>query len=332
MVACSTSNDNRYIRSLHIPEEVLAEEEDYSLEEYGIFNPRSVLRFGNILAFSCYTGDFNIDLLNLSNGELRHIIRRGRGPGEMVKGVSFHESEGMGVLYDYNSAICVGIDIARSFESGEAVMDTLSHFNKTALKPYYCCKAGKGFISGNLLDKSVWYSYYDCYGHITDSIEGIGFAEIKNSGQDFQKSLMLSSIYASSPDATKVCVANVASVAISFSELSDGILREYKRYEIIPPKIITRKTRSAFSPDNTDAFHGIQATEDLVYLLYSGNKIHGGQIPGNEGSYLIAYDWKGHPKKLYRLSRHISAFHITGKEMDAVSSFPEAVLFKFHLN
>lgn len=125
---------------------------------------------------------------------------------EMSGASSFHKS---GILYDRNSVVLVCIDIEKSFESGLAVMDTIVSFGSVAPRPYYLCKTGDGVVSGNVTDPEVWYSYFSSSVGISSSVPAIGFSEIKGTGHDFLVSMMLSSIYAASPDGRKVCVANV---------------------------------------------------------------------------------------------------------------------------
>lgn len=328
LCSCRSGSDE-YIGSLKCKRIALSPSKEIALSEFDVLAPRAIRMFGDIAAITCSNGDHNLVLIDLPTMEQRRVIHRGRGPGEMIIPASFHESDGKGILYDPNMSVCVSIDVEETYNTGEAVMDTIGLFSKSNLKPYYFCKAGEGFVSGNALDDGVWYSYFDSSGKVLSNVRAISFPEIQGTGLDFRRSLMLSSVYASSPDARKVCVANVATAALSFADNNGGVLTEYKRYDISPPIMISKAYGTVFSPDSKDYFRDIYATNDKVYLLYSGNPLQGGDIPSYEGRYVVEYDWDGRVCRLIELSHTISSFYLQGDNLIALTTFPDTKILFF---
>ena len=329
--ACPANEEaDEYLRSLKISTIAIAPSDSIDLEQFNIYDVRRIEKFDDIFAISYNKGDHCLALLNPSTLVCRQIVRRGRGPMEMSGASSFHKSGNRGILYDWNSAVLIGIDIERSFESGLAVMDTIVSFGSVAPRPYYLCKAGNGVVSGNVMDPEVWYSYFSNSGGVSSSVPAIGFSEIKDTGHDFLTSMMLSSIYAASPDGRKVCVANVSSASISFSSLENGMLNEFKRYEMCSPAIARKGSGIVFSSNASSCFHCISSdNDDEVFLLYSGNPIKGKGVPANECSHLIIYGWDGIPRRHYNLTARISGFCFEDGKIYGCTSFPEARIYVF---
>ena len=174
LCSCRSGSDE-YIGSLKCKRIALSPSKEIALSEFDVLAPRAIRMFGDIVAITCSNGDHNLVLIDLPTMEQRRVIHRGRGPGEMIIPASFHESDGKGILYDPNMSVCVSIDVEETYNTGEAVMDTIGLFSKSNLKPYYFCKAGEGFVSGNALDDGVWYSYFDSSGKVLSNVRAISF-------------------------------------------------------------------------------------------------------------------------------------------------------------
>lgn len=328
LLSCSSEKD-AYLRSLKLDAEPLMVVDSINIDQYNLFQVSDVVKIDDDwLLMSTITGDYKLLFLNIFTSEHFFAIRKGRGPGEMIGGNSLHECGGNALFYDSNSATCIRIDGRRTIEGRSLVVDTIGLFKDGPSKPIYMTSCGNGgFVSGNFADENIWYSYYDSTGRIHSSVAALDFEELSDE-KDAIVSFSLSSKYASSPDGTKVCVVSVASPSLSFSHVSSGTLIEYKRWAVPPVGMVA----GHITPEHTSTFSGIDADGKYVYLAYSGHKLRDDILPTEECNHLIVYDWDGNPVKRYYLNRNVSSIHVDGKDLWAVSTYPESCVYRFVLN
>ena len=331
--ACNEREHDRYLRSFPFIGKAISPVESLDIERYDIFFPRNVLKIGDCFALSEFNGSYNLSILNPSTGRKVELFRRGRGPGEMVNASSLHTRNNRAILYDRSSSCCVSVDILSSFNEGKPVLDTIAVFGEFASRPTRLCFTDELFISCDVLSPGSWYCSYDNSGRVLSKVQAIDFDVLQGCDSDFVSSLHLSSVYTADPSGTRICVANVASAALSFSRLENGILSEYKRYEITPPEVSFRGQYAVNSPDALDFFHGIDSDEDYVYLLYSGRKtFNKDSIPSFECNHLLVYDWDGLPVKRFELSHNVSSIHVVGNRIYCGTSYPHAQILVYELS
>ena len=83
--------------------------------------------------------------------------------------------------------------------------------------------------------------------------------------------------------------------------------------------------------ETLDCFHGIASDRDYVYLLYSGRKWPGEEVPSYECNHLLVYDWDGNFVTRYDLAqRAMSIFH-DGNELYCLTQYPSDKLYVYHL-
>lgn len=322
--SCSSERDP-YLRSLKLNAEPLTAVDSLNIDQFNLFQVRDVVKLdGDWLLMSSTGGDYKLLFLNTATSEHFFAIRKGRGPGEMIGGSSLHECGGRAIFYDRPKSVCIRINAKETIKSQSVVTDTISLFYGPSMPTDFMTTCGEnGFISGNVLDDNVWYSYYDRTGNVISSVKALDFEEISKS-RDHKISFLASCKYVSSPDGSRVCVASVGSPSLSFAEVSSGNLSEYKRLAVPPAKGNASETISAFV--------GIAADDDYVYLTYSGHKIRNDVLPSEESNHLIVYDWNGNPVKHYLLNRNVNSIHVDGKYIWASSTYPESCVYRFVLN
>ena len=324
MISCASSEHDRYLNSLKLEPERLEVIDSVNIDQFDMFQARAAVDADNgWLLVSAVDGEYKLLFLNPKTSEHFFAIRKGRGPGEMVDGSNLHKNGIDAIFYDYNSAVCVKINLKESIKRREIVMDTVGRFTYAASRPVYMTSCGdSGFISGNLTTPDVWYSYYDRDGVILSEVPSLNFKEHSDGG-DYQISMMLSSVYTSDPDGSKVCVANVVCPSLSFSVVES--VTEYKRYENPPIGMKSGRVTEDFK----GAFNGICADAKYVYLLYSGHRWKGDRLPVNECIHVIVYDWDGNPRRHYVLDRNISSVYVDGNILIGATSYPESKVYKF---
>lgn len=319
-VSCSSWGGDDYIRSLGLKPEGVVSVKILDLEDYDIYKPRQFACMDGIFYVSRLDGGYNISIIDSQSKCQVNVLQRGRGPGEVFQGSSLHLSAGRVYFNDSGNAKCLEIRFDRAAKT--VFIDTVARFSSVGARPYYMCKAGDNFISGNSLNPDCWYALYDNSGKVTSEVEALSFPELKTSNADLSASMMLSSVYGSDHDGTRICVANVLSASLSFAIVKDGKIDEYKRIQYMPPKI----QGHGFSPESHSCFNAVSATNDAVFVLYSGRTIND-PVPCDECEYLVRYSWEGTPERLYRLSQSLSAICCSEGQLYGLSSYPSPQLF-----
>lgn len=331
LYGCSADKDS-YLRSLKIEEVQLSPYDVISLEDYDLYSPSKVERFGDWFVVSDDKSEYAVHLINPDTKEHIKILRKGRGPGELIGSGSLHKYNGNVRVYDRGKDILLSVDIRNSIAQKRAVLDTICIFSKEFATPSRMCSVLGGVVSGNSFDEESWYSLYECSkGTITSSVGRIAYPELKGLSRDFILSVALSSVYAANPIGDRLCVANVASATISFAEVNHGRLNEIKRLNFFPPKILNKKKGNAFSAESIDCFNDICGTEEKVFLLYSGRKLQNSTVPGYECNHLITYSWNGEPIEHYYLEHSVSSISYDSGYIYCTSDYPSSMIFIYSI-
>lgn len=319
--SCTSISDN-YLKTLDLPIYNITPVDSINIDTYDFFQSHDVIKIDeNWLVTSSTSGKYNLLFLNINNGEHFYAIRRGRGPGEVIIGNSFHKYGNDAIYHDSNSSTCMKIRLRESVERHAVVIDTIGRFSSSNIRPVYLAANDDGVISGNVADYKSWYCFYDFEGNIISSAEQLHYDQLLQS-PDFCASVHLSTMYAFNSSGTKVCVASVVSPSLAFAEVNNGKLDEFMRYEISAP---------VPGAENISAFNDIFATDEYVYLLYSGRKLRGGNIPAHECNHIVVYDWEGNPVRHYELNNNISSIHVDNNTLIATSTHPESCVYQFNL-
>lgn len=321
---CASEERDPYLRSLKLRSEIISPIDSVDLEQYDIYRPHKVEKFGDWMAIFNDKGDFNVMFINPMEKDSFGIIRRGRGPGEMSNASSFHSFGGNGRIYDWNSSMLIEIEMSKTLSGKKAVLDTVLSYNESFFRPYYLCSAKNGVVSSILYDEdNSWYGLYSPEGDIISKVARLGYAELKGLDKDKVSSVNISSSFTSNSIGDKFCVVSTVCAAISFSELRDNKLTEIKRYEesVLP----------SGGRDATACFEGVCADDRFVYALYSGRKMSDKSFPSYECNNLVVYDWNGNPVRRYHLSRNVFSVSVYDDRLYCVSTYPSTKIFVYHI-
>ena len=323
VVSCTSPYaDDPYLRSLKIGEQVISPMDSSDLDMYAYWQPRNVVdTHGGWFVISSVEGDYHLLFVNPESGEHFYAIRRGRGPGEIVSGGSLHKFGDAVRYYDFTRTKCIELDIEKSIAARAAVCDTVGDFSK-GNRLVYLTSCGKDrFVSGSLADESWWYALYDRQGKFLSGVEAIAGL---SKDRDRALSVMLSTHYASSPDGKHLCSANVNVPVVSFASVTGDELQERKRIQASFDGEKKKRLETIKS-----YFYGGCAVEEYVYILYSGRRIADREVPSNECSHILVYDWEGNIKHHYVLSRPVCSISLTEDGFYAASAWPSGKLLRF---
>ena len=323
VVSCTSPYaDDPYLRGLKIGEQVISPVDSSDLDMYGYWQPRNIVdTHGGWFVISSVEGDYHLLFVNPESGEHFYAIRRGRGPGEIVSGGSLHKFGDAVRYYDFTRTKCIELDIEKSIAARAAVCDTVGDFSK-GNRLVYLTSCGKDrFVSGSLADESWWYALYDRQGKFLSGVEAIAGL---SKDRDRALSVMLSTHYASSPDGKHLCSANVNVPVVSFASVTGDELQERKRIQASFDGEKKKRLETIKS-----YFYGGCAVEEYVYILYSGRRIADREVPSNECSHILVYDWEGNIKHHYVLSRPVCSISLTEDGFYAASAWPSGKLLRF---
>ena len=90
---------------------------------------------------------------------------------------------------------------------------------------------------------------------------------------------------------------------------------------------------AAISSRNVKTFIDVTATDDRVYMLYSGKNFKESGMRAFEGGVLYVFDWEGRPLKKYLLDVPITRLCVNkeGNMIYAFANIPETTLVKFEI-
>ena len=323
VVSCTSPYaDDPYLRSLKIGEQVISPVDSSDLDMYGYWQPRDVVNtYDGWFVISSVDGDYHLLFVNPVSGEHFYAIRRGRGPGEIVSGADLHKSGNAIRYYDFTRTRCIELDVRKSIAARAAVCDTVGDFSKGSRLVYLTSCGRDKFVSGCLTDENYWYALYDRQGKFLSGVEAIAGL---SKDRDRALSAMLSTQYAASPDGKHLCSANVNVPVVSFASVTGDELKENKRIQASFDGEKEGRARTAKS-----YFYGVAADDNHVYILYSGRRITDREVPSNECSHILVYDWQGNIKHHYFLSRPVCSISLTDDGFYAVSTWPSGKLLRF---
>ena len=325
VVSCTSKYaDDPYLRDLKIGEQTLSPVDSSDLDMYAYWQPRDVVAAGGgWFVISSSNNDHHLLFVNPESGDHFYAIRRGRGPGEIVSGCNLHKSGDAVRYYDFTRTKCIELDIEKSIAARAAVCDTVGDFSKGNRLVYLTSCGNDKFVSGSLADENWWYALYDRQGKFLSGVEAISGL---SKDRDRALSVMLSTQYAASPDGKHLCSANVPVPVVSFASVDGGELQEKKRIQASFDGEKKMRFETAKS-----CFHGGGADDEYAYILYSGRRIADREVPSNECSHLLVYDWDGNIKHHYVLPRPVCSISLTDDGFYAVSTWPTGKLLHFVL-
>ena len=323
VVSCTSPYaDDPYLRSLKIGEQAISPVDSSDLDMYGYWQPRDVVNtYDGWFVISSSDNDYHLLFVNTVSGEHFYAIRRGRGPGEIVSGADLHKSGNAIRYYDFTRTRCIELDVRKSIAARAAVCDTVGDFSKGSRLVYLTSCGKDKFVSGCLTDENYWYALYDRRGKFLSGVEAIAGL---SKDRDRALSAMLSTLYAASPDGKHLCSANVNVPVVSFASVTGDELKENKRIQASFDGEKEGRARTAKS-----YFYGVAADDNHVYILYSGRRMTDREMPPNECSHVLVYDWDGNIRRHYVLSRPVCSISLTEDGFYAASAWPSGKLLHF---
>lgn len=315
-LSCEGGERDVYLKSLRITPEALAPVDSIDMERWDIYSSASIIKRGDWFLTRNTKGDHNVTAFNPISGDVLHFLPYGRGMGEVTMKGRLIESGGMVSVHDFGTNTVVSLRVEESLRKREQVLDTISHFlaNMSYVNPQPC---KDGFIVTSFKDAKVWYYLIDTYSKELSSIPAMSDDLLRNE-QD-PSMVMVNSLLTVSPDGLNICCAAMDFVALSFSSIVNGYLKENKRIELSRQE--EAKTHTIFT--------GLYSDNNYVYVLYSGRPF---SLSRNESDWLIVYNWKGKPLKCYNLAHSAVSITVEDSRAYCTTGFPNSAIHVYQLD
>ena len=308
---------------------------EIGLEDKGILAPSVIDKYADRLIIGSLQGSHFVDIFNIKNGAVIQCANKGRGLGEML---DYPKPQVFGeyiYMYDHQSSNYWRIDIEKSLSSGKQEIELVSQLKQTRSKdelyvPIYLDKTSNGAISTGLLGGHKWYCLLDDNFEELSFVEDCDFDNFKDLSDLARNNVHVSSHISISPDEKKVVCALQPAAAISISEIDGPNLREYFRRTFYSCDVRDTPNGPRFNPDDKEAFRDASSDSDNIYLLYSGQTYHQ-EIPAEESSYVIVFDWSGNLKKVFHLTERIRSMCLDGDTLYGVTQYPESKVLVYSI-
>lgn len=324
---------DEYLDSLNLSERHLSPSEIIDLEQSGILLATDLMVYGDWIAVKESQSANYVSLINYRNGDHFVLLRRGRGPGELISPEAFHGEASRLMMGDSGSNTFISVDIPCSVQLREAVIDTLFQSKNNLpinLRPIN----DRFFLSSDMRFKDpFWYVLRDMEGSVLSSVSAPDYDVMKEMDLSHLLSFIASSLFTINPEKDKVCAVMNPAAALSFSACIGSALQEYKRYEYNPPVIAKKGSSTAFSGENFTNFGSAVSDERYVYLLYSGKQLRdpNSSVPSYEADHLIVYDWGGNARFHFRMDHPSCGMYLYNHQLFCISTYPQSTLYIYNL-
>lgn len=298
-----------------------------NLDEYGVFMPTGIAAYDG--RFYVQTpGKEIIREIDIANGVAVTRFVAGKGPRELLAPSYLTSSGDRAMLMDCNRMIIAGIEMSRS--EYEAVFTEIP-------KGYGPCMSvigtGDYLVLTGLL-KDGRYMYYNC---LDGDIRFFGeyrlpekFGDLKNPERS---QVYVNTKLALKPDRSRFAAINFNGGVIDINEIRDGSIIHVKGLDFHYPEVAVKKGKIGQSMDNRNGFIDIVASDDCIYVIYSGKtyRDHGPDFAFCD--WLMSFDWDGNPVACHELPVpfNVICYDTAREELYGVNTGEATVLYRVEL-
>lgn len=335
VLACGTGINDSVLESFPGCVVDISPSSEFDMEDKGILAPSKIFKYGEELIIGIDQSDHLVDIYNTKSERVISCAYVGRGAGEMTSNTHMSVLDQYIYLYDYNLGNFWRIDVEKTIATGKPETELFAKLNQIRRKdvvsiPIFVQNTHNGAISTGLLGGHKWYCLLDDNFEELSFVEDCDFDNFKDLSDLARNNVHVSSHISISPDEKKVVCALQPAAAISISEIDGPNLREYFRRTFYSCDVRDTPNGPRFNPDDKEAFRDASSDSDNIYLLYSGQTYHQ-EIPAEESSYVIVFDWSGNLKKVFHLTERIRSMCLDGNTLYGVTQYPESKVLVYSI-
>lgn len=333
-ISCSRSGNNKSL--FQTTAEPLAPVDSISLEKYGILLPSTVFQYKDWLVVKKH-GDNYFDIINPRTDTVYHILKKGRGPQEVISITSVQQIGGIVYVFDINQnrMMAVNIESVINEQNQSVFVDTAVYKPPVGdCRPFIIRMSENGQYATGCFPDKCWYVFSDKAGMIRSSIPRFPVRDEGLLTEQELASIHSQSIITSTEGGDHVAVVLNCGIAISFATCRDGQLHEECRYVESVPGIkvndVYRDRHLVLDTDGLPKLCGLASNDKHVFILY-GRKDTDALRPRWVGKDLFVFDWSGNLIRHFELARYLSSLTWSHGNLIGVTSYPESKVFIYDL-
>lgn len=299
-----------------------------NLDDYGIFMP---------IGLAAHSGRFYIQVpgkeiikeVNIDDSIATTKLITGNGPGEFIAPSYLTTSGHKATLIDINRMIIAEIDMLQN-EDNVAITD----FHEER-GPFISAIATTNCLILSGIFESGRYMYYD-----RDNGDIKYFGEYRLGGHHKNlRNLEKSQVYINTklgikPDMTMFAAINFNCGVIDINKIVNDSIIHIKGLDFHYPEVAVKNNRIGQSIDNRNGFIDIAASDNCIYVIYSGKtyREHGPDFTYCD--WLMTFDWNGSPITCYKLPIpfNVICYDTIKEELYGVSSAVPTTLYRLNLS
>ena len=240
----------------------------------------------------------------LNDDSYTSIIKRGRGPGEMITTTNL-DNNGHIVVADCNTNMMVSV-----------VQDVVSQQQLPSGRLTTCITDGDRVISTGIYPEGR-------YRLVNLKSGQVGFfGEYPQGDRKIERELLptayINSSLAMKPDCSRfVCVnSNCGVVEINAIEGDSiaTIARIAYHYPDIAPTTAGKMHVAAIRKSNVNGFFGVTCSDEYIYTIYSGKTYNEAGLGLESCDYLVTFDWSGNYIEAFHVSQALSAIRFDNSQ------------------
>ena len=332
-ISCSTDSDHSVLGDFKKTVEVKLNNSKIESDDIGQI--LDMVSFDSLLIVNEVFREKVFKCYNTIDGSLvSNFINTGRGPNEIgFPGIIIAVDDSLFAMLDRNSKQMVYFnknDIGRNFVQ----MKKIVNFNESQLVIFQCFPLNDSlFILTGIFDEGQYCIYNSISGK---TIFGIDFPNVENHEGDSNdvKAMANQGEIAIKPDKKKFVsvYSNGYFDICSFSE-DEIILDKRKLYFLSDYKAVEGPfTGAAHYSNSKYAFHSVEASDDYIYMIYSGKSRDEAGDAYVAGNNILVYDWDGNPVVNFKVDDYIHRMTLDLKNqivygfcLDSITAEPKIV-------
>lgn len=303
------------------------------LEKFDVFKPEIVYKLDSGYIVKNQTDNNMISRIYTSPQRVIHGINRGEAPNELVSPSSFIQKDNDIYIYDIAKRCIYRIDFLE-----EDSIFNLAEYKQLKVKerPFLINLVSKGLVASGIFNKA-WIAFIDDSDKIVSTLSYPSFKQIDNFTDIEKASLFLSTLIAIKPNEEKIVCATQKCGVLSFCDIEEKKIKEYKQIKYYGPKVGTPRkegnTTIAFDRDNKIGFCGVACDDNYVFVLYSGRTFNTYATLSHHCEHILIYDWSGKPIKHLILEKPLYTLSYDSKKkvLYGIGYNPEGIILEYNL-
>ncbi len=296
IVGCS--NSPQYLFNENKPTETISLIDYLCLDSIGLYGVGDFCIDNNnlLVRFKHPSSRDVLGMYNIDNNSYKSLVKRGRGPYEMLNCSS---------IFKYNRGYAI-IDCNMpniAVVNGDSVI-----YKKLTDKGASSCISNGEYLISTGVYPDGRYRMSGLDDEFCDFF--CPYPKSKYKDDLTIATTYISNAMAMNPDNNRFVCVNYNSGIIDICNINSKSITLHKRLEYHYPDIVQSNNGIAvFKRNNINGFYDVTCSREYIYAIYSGKSYNESQLSINKCDYLIIYDWDGNMIKCMKLEQPMSQIY-----------------------